>query len=72
MAKTAERIAALQQQILRLQVDAEAEERAASRWAAEYMELIEVIPGCLPDGTGGFSPPGWVRWAKGRLGYKES
>ena len=38
--------------------------------AKAYLELIEEIPGGGPDGTGIFTPIGWVRWAKQQLGYK--
>jgi hypothetical protein len=35
-----------------------------------YLEIVEETPGALPNGTGIFTPIGWIRWAKKQLGYE--
>jgi hypothetical protein len=70
--KRSDRLARLEREIHGLRLDMEAEEKFKAGWAKEHAALIEAIPGCLPGGTGGFSPLGWVKWARGRLGYPEA
>ena len=48
-------------------------EQTQRDWAREYLQIIEAIPGGMPDGRGtGFSPLGWIKWAKKQTGYGEA
>lgn len=45
------------------------EKNDTTKFDHPYLDLVEEIPGGRPDGTGIFTPLGWVRWAKKKLNY---